>query len=130
MPRYRIITLVDITRTNAMKTEPDQLKILQQANFNSLRQAIELRSNVEWQRDPEKRDGRLPPPFEGRASHWIWEFENEREDLFLKDGDQTLLLKEDLQGVPVITGLGETADISPAAIQTLGKNINTWVEII
>jgi len=130
MPRYRITTLIDITRTNAAKTEPEQLKILQQNNFNSLRQAIELRSNVEWRRDPEKRDGRLPPPFEGRASHWIWEFENEREDLFLKDGDQTLLLKEDLQGVPVITGLTETAEIVPAAIQTLGKNINTWVEII
>ena len=130
MPRYRIITLVDITRTNAMKTEPAQLKILQQANFNSLRQAIELRSNVEWQRDPYKQKGRLPGPFDGHAASWIWEFENEREDLFLKDGDQTLLLKEDLQGVPVITGLEETAEISPAAIQTLGKNINTWVEII
>jgi len=130
MPRYRITTLIDITRTNAAKTEPEQLKILQQNNFNSLRQTIELRSNVEWQRDPEKRDGRLPLPFEGRASHWIWEFENEREDLFLKDGDQTLLLKEDLQGVPVITNLEETAAIVPAAIQTQGKNINTWVEII
>jgi hypothetical protein len=130
MPRYRITTLIDITRTNAAKTEPEQLKILQQNNFNSLRQTIELRSNVEWQRDPEKRDGRLPPPFEGRASHWIWEFENERDDLFLKDGDQTLLLKQDLQGVPVITGLEETAAIIPAAIQTQGKNINTWVEII
>jgi hypothetical protein len=130
MPRYRITTLVDITRTDPDKADPDLFRHHQQANFNSLRQTIELRSNVEWQRDPEKRDGRLPPPFEGRASHWIWEFENEREDLFLKDGDQTLLLKQDLQGVPVITGLEETAEIVPAAIQTLGKNINTWVEII
>jgi hypothetical protein len=130
MPRYRITTLIDITRTDPDKADPDLFRHHQQANFNSLRQTIELRSNVEWRQDPIKQQGRLPEPFDGHASHWIWEFENEREDLFLKDSDQTLLLKEDLHGVPVITGLGETADISPSAIQTLGKNINTWVEII
>jgi hypothetical protein len=130
MPRYRIITLIDITRTNPDKADPDKVKHYQQANFDSLRQAIELRSNVEWNRDPQCCNGRLPSPFEGRAAYWIWEFENEREDLFLRDRDQTALLKEDLQGVPVITGLKETADISPAAIQTQGKNLNTIVEVI
>jgi hypothetical protein len=130
MPRYRITTLIDITRTDPDKADPNDFRHHQQANFNSLRQTIELRSNVEWRQDPIKQQGRLPDPFEGCAAHWIWEFDNEREDLFLKDSDQTLLLKEDLQGVPIITNLEETADISPAAIQTLGKNINTRVEII
>lgn len=130
MPRYRITTLIDITRTDPDKADPDELRRHQQANFNSLRQTIELRSNVEWRKDPQMKEGRLPEPFDGRAAHWIWEFENERDDLFLRDGDQCALLREDLQGVPVIAGLTETAEITPAAIQTLGKNINTWVEII
>ena len=52
MPRYKIITLVDITRTNPDRSERDQLKVSQQANFNSLIQAIGLRSNVDWERDP------------------------------------------------------------------------------
>jgi len=130
MPRYRIITLVDITRTNAMKTEPDQLKILQQANFNSLRQAIELRSNVSWTEDPKRSEGRLPQGFVGKAAHWCWEFEVEREDLFLKDNDPVGLLKDDLNSVPVITGLLDTAEIKPAAFQTKGNNINTTVVII
>ena len=130
MPRYRIITLVDITRTNAVKTESDQLKILQQNNFNSLRQAIELRSNIEWNRDPEKRDGRLPIELEGSASYWFWEFDVEREDLFLANNDPVALLKDDLHGVPIIIGLTETAEIKPAAFQTKGEAINTLVEII
>jgi hypothetical protein len=130
MPRYRITTLVDITRTNAVKTDPDQLKILQQHNFNSLRQAIELRSNVSWARDPERSEGRLPKGLEGKAVHWYWEFEVEREDLFLAGGDPVALLKDDLHGVPIITGLSETADIRPSALQTKGDGANTIVEII
>ena len=130
MPRYKIVTLVDITRTDAKKTDEDQKKIKQQSNFNSLRQAIELRSNVEWTRDPVKYDGRLPDDLEGKASHWIWEFEVEREDVFLNDSDPVALLRDDLHGVPVISDLENTYTLDPAAIQTKGKNINTWVYII
>jgi hypothetical protein len=130
MPRYRITTLVDITRTGFKKSDLDQHKINQQHNFNSIRQAIELRSNVTWNIDPAKKIGALPGPFEGKAAYWIWEFETEREDLFLKDGDPVLLLKEDLNSVPIINGLEETVDLSPAAVITKGKTFNTFVEII
>lgn len=130
MPRYRIVTLVDITRTNAVKTEPDQLKILQQNNFNTLRQSIELRSNVSWTRDPVKESGRLPGDVDGKSTHWIWEFEVEREDVFMNNDDPVKLLLEDLHGVPIIADLENSAMLDPAAIQTKGKNINTWVEII
>jgi hypothetical protein len=130
MPRYRITTLIDITRTNASKTESSDLKIKQQQNFNSLRQAIELRSNVDWNRDPIKQTGILPDPFEGKANHWIWEFDVEREDIFLKDGDPVRLLKEDINGVPIITGLEESTDITPAAFKLQSNDFNTYVEII
>lgn len=130
MPRYKIITLIDITRTDSAKKESNQLKILQQSNFNSLRQSIELRSNVSWIKDPERLDGRLPKGLEGKAVHWCWEFEVEREDLFLKDNDPVGLLKDDLNSVPIITGLTETAEIKPAVFQTKGNNINTIVDII
>jgi hypothetical protein len=42
MARYKITTLVDITRTNPSRAETDVLKIAQQANFNSLIQAEDL----------------------------------------------------------------------------------------
>lgn len=130
MPRYKIITLVDITRANPDRKELDRLKLGQQANFNSLLQAIGLRSNVQWTVDPKKYTGSLPYPLEGKANHWIWEFDAEREDVFLKDNDPVGLLKDDLHGVPIISNLENSADINPAAIQTKNGNTNTWVEII
>jgi hypothetical protein len=130
MQRYKITTLIDITRTQASRSETDRIKIGQQANFNAFLQSIGLRSNVEWTKDPVKFNGRLPEPFDGRAAYWIWEFEVERQDVYLKDDDPVGHLKDDLHGVPIVADLENTADISPAAVQTLGKYINTWVEII
>ena len=130
MARFRIITLVDITRTNPHRSETDKLKLAQQANFNSLLQAIGLRSNVTWNTDPKLHTGRLPDGIDGKANHWIWEFDCERQDVFLRDDDPVGLLVDDLNGVPIIGQLTNTADLSPPAIQTKGSNVNTWVEII
>jgi hypothetical protein len=130
MQRYKLITLVDITRSRASRIETDKLKIGQQANFNTFLQTIGLRSNIDWVQDPVKKDGRLPDPIDGKANHWIWEFDVERQDVFLKDQDPVGHLKDDLHGVPIISNLENSVDISPAAIQTSGNNINTWIEII
>jgi len=129
MARYQIITLIDITRTNPVRDETDTVKVNQQANFNSLIQAIGIRSNVEWVRDPKKHTGALPDG-EGKAAHWIWEFDAERDEVFLKDGDPVGLLIDDLHGVPIIDQLENTVELAPAAFQTKGKNINSWLTII
>ena len=130
MPRYRITTLVDITRTNATRSETDERRISQQANFNSLIQAIGMRANVEWREDPIKLDGRLPPPWQGRATYWCWEFDVERDQVFEQDGDPVRLLREDLHGVPVIGKLDDSVELDPCAFITEGENVNTVVEII
>ena len=130
MARYRIVTLIDITRSQPVREETDKTLLGQQANFNSLLQAIGLRSNVEWWRDPKKHTGRLPEPAVGKATHWTWEFDCERDEVFLQDNDPVYLLVHDLNHVPVITDLENSEDISPAAFQTQGKNINTWVTMI
>ena len=130
MPRYRITTLLDITRTNPSRAETDLKKIGQQANFNSLIQSIGLRSNVEWQKDPTVYNGRLPEPFSGKSNYWVWEFQVERDQVFEMDGDPIKLLVDDLHGVPMIVGLDETAEIKPSAFQTKGDLINTFIEII
>ena len=127
MPRYRLTTLIDITRTDAGKNNPDELKVKQQQNFNSLRQAIELRANVQWTRDPIIKDGRLPDDIEGKAKHWIWEFEVERDELFLEDGDPVALLKKDLHRVPIISGLNNSVDITPACFFSSGERQNIWI---
>jgi hypothetical protein len=127
MPRYQIVTLVDITRTNPSRSETDQHLLAQQANFNTLLQSIGLRSNVEWTIDPVECEGSLPYPLEGKANHWVWTFEVERDEVFTKDGDPVGLLLEDLHGVPIISQLNNSIDIDPAVFQTQGPNTNIWV---
>jgi hypothetical protein len=106
------------------------LKLGQQANFNSLIQAIGIRSNVEWDRDPECHTGRLPDAIEGAATHWIWEFSVERDFVFRLDDDPVGLLLDDLQGVPVINRLNNSVDIMPSIFQTKGDHINIWISLI
>ena len=130
MARYRIITLVDITRSQPARSETDKIKIGQQSNFNSLVQAINLRSNLEWKSDPRKHTGSLPDGIGGKAVHWIWDFDCERDEVFLKDNDPVGLLKDDLHGVPVVDLLENSVDLTPAAFQTRNGNQNTWLTII
>lgn len=130
MPRYQLITLIDITRTGATKSNGNSHQLMQQSNFNSLRQSIELRSNVEWSSDPAMSTGQLPNCIDGKATHWIWEFTVEREDVFLADANPVALLMDDLHGVPIIADLENSVELDPAAIQTKGSSINTWVCIM
>jgi hypothetical protein len=127
MPRYQIVTLVDITRTNPTRSETDQHLLGQQANFNTLLQSIGLRSNVEWLIDPVESAGSLPFPLEGKANYWTWTFEVEREEVFTKDEDPVGLLLDDLHGVPIIGQLNNSVDIDPPVFQTQGPKTNIWV---
>ena len=128
MARYQIITLVDITRSNPSRSETDMQKLGQQANFNSLLQAIGLRANITWEQAPEMKDGRLPHPRSGKANHWLWEFDTERDLLFYKsDDDPVGLLLDDLHGVPIINQLNNSIDIHPSIFATRGDNTNTWI---
>jgi hypothetical protein len=129
MPRYQIITLVDITRTNPSRSETDHVKLSQQANFNSLIQAIGMRSNVTWDRDPTTETSRVPNQ-DFKAAYWNWEFFVEREQVFLKDHDPVGLLKSDLDGVPIVAGLGDSVELAPACFFSQGDRINTWIREI
>jgi len=127
MQTYQVISLVDITRSRPDRSCTDQIKLGQQANFNSLIQAIGIRSNVEWQNDPEMLNGRLPEPFDGKATYWTWSFTVERDFVFDKNGDAVGLLLDDLHGVPVVDGLNNTVMLKPTVFQTKGKDMNIWV---
>lgn len=126
MARYTIITLVDITRTQPTRSETDKIRLGQQSNFNSLIQAIGLRSNISWENDPKMHTGAIPTT-NGKANYWIWEFDTERNDSFLSDNNPVGLLLDDLHGVPVVLQLNENADINPAAFLSKGEKINIWV---
>lgn len=127
MPTYELITLVDITRSQPKRTDTDKLRLAQQANFNTLCQAIGLRSNFEYYQNPIEETGSLPHDIGGKATYWKWTFITERDDTFLEGNDHTSLLRKDLHCVPVINDLNNSVDIDPAVFSTEGKNVNTWV---
>jgi hypothetical protein len=128
MERYQITTMVDITRTRPTRSDTDHLRQSQQANFNSLTQAINLRAMIIDDIDPVRETGRLPDPWTGKAAHWIYEFTVEREDVFWDDGDPVSLLKQDLDGVPIIPQLNNTADFTVPVFKTTGDKINTIIQ--
>jgi len=130
MNRYRITTLVDITRSRATRSDTDELKYNQQSNFNTLLQVIGLRANIATDLDPKVTEGRLPEPWKGRGAYWIYEFEPERADGFL-DGDNPVgHLINDLNGVPIIDKLNNTIDFNLPAFITKGNDFNTTIEIL
>jgi hypothetical protein len=130
MQIYEIITLVDITRSNASRSETDPILKGQQANFNTLLQSIGMRSNVEWKIDPKAKDEHLPIEGRGKIKHWTWQFECERNDVFNDGKDPVGLLLNDLNGVPIIELLTERYDLTPPAFITKGEKPNTWVKLI
>lgn len=130
METYQIITTVDITLYSQEEYESSPLSKNQRANFSSLIQAIGLRSNLEWMGNPVKHTGSLPEPIIGKATHWIWEFITERDQVFLKDTDPVGHLLDDINGVPIIANLDDTVDLHPAAFCTIGKKSNIWISKI
>ena len=129
MQIYEVITLVDITRSNASRSETDPILKGQQANFNTLIQTLGMRSNVEWKIDPKWFDG-IPVEDRGKIKHWVWQFECERDDVFNDGRDPVGLLVDDLNGVPIIELLTEVYDLTPPAFITKGEKPNTWVKLI
>lgn len=128
MQTYKITTLVDITRSNPSRDEKDPLILSQQSNFNTLVQAIGLRSNVSWYNDPLRDSGKLDC-FKDKSVYWIWDFYCEQDDVFLVDNNPVALLEKDMNGVPVVTGLHDTFKFHRSAFITLGDTVNTWIEL-
>ena len=121
MPRYKIKTTVDITRSNPSREDTNSVRNGQQLNFNTLLQGIGMRANVEWDNDPQ------PVEYQD-TKEWFWEFETEQVDVFATKDDPVGLIKQDLQGIPVIRNLTETATLEKPIFITSGDNQNIWIK--
>lgn len=125
--RYKIYTLVDITRTGQYRNEPGmELAKLQQQNFDTVVQTIGMRANLAYTTPPKVKID-LPSNYKLDGSElaniWIFEWEVDKEDLFLHLNDDVARLKEDFDLVPFISGLTETIKYSPAIFRP-GINIS------
>ena len=118
--RITLYTLVDITNTNARRTQ-DMFKYQQQQNYQSVIQTLSLRANP--------LNVGIPKIIEGKDLHFgnitewnhVWELNFE---LGYASGISIQTLVEDFNLVPVITGLNESVTIDPAIFDTVTENKN------
>jgi len=137
MQRFTIMTLIDVTETRQYRHQAgDDLAKLQQQNFSALIQTIGLRANPIYQAAPTvaelAAEGRgFGSKFQGSHRIWQFEFGIEYEGGFTDQlGDESGLLAEDLNFVPVITGLTETADLRPPVFNTKSdQDRNTIISV-
>lgn len=115
-----IQTLIDITNTNVIRLRPGlQLEHDQYRNFTTLKQCLELRSNILYETDPqlETRDVRdigFGSKFKGKQKIWTFKFSPEREGAYSSNYDPIATLADDIHGVPIIQKLHESINIDKA----------------
>jgi hypothetical protein len=132
--KIRIKTLVDVTRTDVRrKDQGDQYKLLQQQNYQTLLQTINLRNLIENNADPyvETCDvtGKFGSQFKGEHKVWTYDFEVPNNEAYLVDSDPVGLLKEDIQHVPVLGGLDETIPVQKMFIVNDKSKTNITIEV-
>jgi len=126
--RYKLYTLVDITHTDQYKATPGKESLRwKEQNFNTVIQTIGLRSNISYYNSPEAVEvrGRIVGfDTDDIIRVWRFDFETDRDDLFLKDVDSVGFLKEDFNLVPYIKGLDELMEQEYAVFVTEGQGKN------
>lgn len=120
--KYTILTQVDITKSLPLRDDPDVVKQGQQANFNSLRQAIELRAIIVDDVEPKQ-------VIIDNDTWWKYDFVTDRDDVFLQKSNPVGLLEQDLNGIPIISGLNNSVEFEQLMFKTRGQKINTKVQI-
>jgi hypothetical protein len=90
----------------------------QQRNWETLTQLLQLRSQIFGVTNPTQ-----------DQDSWQFYFETEIDQLYWLDGDDFGILKQDCQGVPMITGLGEQHFLT-TTLSVSGTQQNIWFELV
>jgi len=122
--RTKILTLIDITQTNA-KRDGDEKEYSQQSNFNTLLQTASLRANLVPIKIEQKLGMTSQLGFgskvKGKQRYWSVLFDDERDTEITQE-----MFQDDFDLVPVITGLGESVKFEDSvfyAKDEVNKNI-------
>lgn len=121
--RFELKTLVDITQTNARRGD-DVYQCHQQQNFLTLFQTISLRANPFITHKPTVQKQNISNMSFGKhhtGVHSVWSLEFE----FENESQHSLeMLNSDVNFVPVINNLDETADFELPAFVTEDPQIS------
>ncbi len=120
MAKIQIRTTIDITNTDVRRPDQGTEKQLNQyRNYTTFLQVIGLRSVFTIAQQPKFEDG-----------FWTFEIVPDRDSVFELDKDPVGLLKEDLESVPIITGLDEVKPNKNKVIKISKPSPNTFVELL
>jgi hypothetical protein len=133
--KIRIKTLVDVTRTDVRrKGQGDEQKLLQQQNYQTLQQIINLRNLIDNNDDPfvETRDvtGEFGSSYKGEHKVWTYEFEVDHADAYNDGEDPVGLLKQDMEQIPVLGGLTETVPAPKMFVVNHKGKSNITIEVV
>lgn len=115
-----IQTLIDITDTKVNRPRAGaQLEHDQFRNFTTLKQCIELRSNVIFESSPsveikDLKDQGFGSKYKGKQKIWTFRFHPERSGAYVDNNNEIGALINDIHGVPVIQKLHESINIEQA----------------
>jgi hypothetical protein len=129
---YSIYTLIDVTDANVSSPKTDAKKFYQSQNLNTFMQVIGLRtqpviSSIAKLQSQSMTDYNFGNDFTGSNTVWILKFVSETEGAWNKDSNETALLSEDFNLVPVYDGIDETAIINGDVINTDNEDkLNTY----
>jgi len=114
--RWKIITVIDITNTDANKHDENNKKH-QQANYNTMLNTASLRCNIEPISCKEQvgdiTDLGFGTSLTDKQRYWEFEFQHEFEGALTLD-----MLESDFDLIPILTGLNDTANINNPAFRT------------
>ena len=124
MSLFTAYTLVDISNTQETKHDRNKLQFFQQQNLNTLVQTIGLRSQpldigVQAIMTQDIVDYGFGKQYQGLHTVWKMQFSIEHSEV-LSDLSQLL---NDCNGIPIYTGLEETAEISSKCFETVDSTL-------
>ena len=124
MSLFTAYTLVDISNTQETKHDRNKLQFFQQQNLNTLVQTIGLRSQpldigVQAIMTQDIVDYGFGKQYHGLHTVWKMQFSIEHSEV-LSDLSQLL---NDCNGIPIYTGLEETAEISSKCFETVDPTL-------
>ena len=135
MEQITIKTLVDITNTEVRRgNQGSQLELDQYRNWTTLKQCIELRSLIDYDKNPacEQTDIKnlgFGSEYKGVHNVWSFTFKPDRSGAFSTDDSASGLLDEGLHLVPVIKNLTETINTDKSVFDLKDKKFKNTVII-
>ena len=127
--RFLGYTLVDITPTRVIKNYAGNISARnQQRNWETVKQAIGLRSQMYIVREPicmtQDTSELFGEEFAGHHAVWCWEFRSDHPSAYQINDDPCAGLYVDFKNVPIVDGLSETVKFTLPIFYTSGANKN------